>query len=126
MDFRSAMEAMQSGARVTRNEWLNDLYFIIVENEVRAYQKCIRLFQYTDDIMISDGWEVEREGNEFKFYDIVPFLKKGKCARLNSWPKDTYIFYYPTNMQLMLHEMSMLPYNPDFQAFVSDDWLVIE
>lgn len=125
MKFKEAMEAMQAGSKVTRRPWFKSAYFLLDGTDVKSYQPELKVFQYTEDIMISDGWQVIGEEGEFKFYDIIPYLQKGLMAKLKDW-KEAYIKYDPANKYLVLFNMAVFPYVPDFEAFTSEDWMVVE
>lgn len=124
MNFSEAMVALQDGKKVTRKPWLGSMYFKLEGKDVKSYQPTMDMYRYNEDIMISDGWEVEGEDGSFKFYDIVSFLQKGKKCKLSDW-KDMYIKYDSKGEYLLLHSMAIFPYFPDFNAFLADDWVVV-
>lgn len=125
MKFSEAMEALQKGSKVTRQEWLGSMYFMMIDTDVWSYQPKLSVYSYNEDIMVSDGWLVEGEEGSFKFYDIIDFLSKGKKAMLADWT-EAYIKYDANQKYLVYHSMDTFPYQPDFAAFMAQDWIVIE
>ena len=125
MKFNEAMEAMQNGAKVTRKPWFKSAYFVMEGKDVKSYQPVLKVFQYSEDIMVSDGWIVSGVEGELKFYDLIPYLQKGLSAHLKDW-KEAYIKYDPANKYLVLFSMDVFPYIPDFEAFTSEDWITVE
>jgi len=77
---------------------------------------------YNDDIMISDGWLVEGDENEYSFCEIIPFLQKGAKAKLKEWD-ETYIYLDRQAKQLVVHSMDHMPFIPDFESFTAVDWM---
>lgn len=124
MQFSEAMKFLKGGARVTRQEWIGTVYFVLEENNVNSYQPILNVYNYTDDIMISDGWLVEGQEGEFHFYDIIPFLSAGGKAKLKDW-KESFIYLDKTTSNIISHSMDVRPYVPNFQAFISQDWVVL-
>lgn len=125
MKFSEAMEALQKGSKVTRQQWLGSMYFLLDDKDVKSYQPKLVVYNYGEDIMVSDGWMIEGQEGEFKFYDIIDFLNKGKKAKLADW-KDGYIKYDATSKYLVYHSMDIFPYQPDFEAFMANDWIIIQ
>lgn len=124
MKFSEAMEAMQKGAKVTRLPYIKNIYFLLDGNKVKSFHPEIKVFSYTENIMISDGWIVIGEPGEFKFYDIIPFLQKGMIAKLKEWI-DSYIEYDHSNKCLILFAMEEFSYIPDFESFIAEDWIIV-
>lgn len=125
MKFSEAMEALQKGSKVTRQQWLGSIYFLVDGKDVKTYQPKLSIFNYDEDIMVSDGWKVEGVEGEFKFYEIIDYLNKGKKAKLSDW-KEAYIKYDANEKYLFHHVMDVFPYRPDFAAFMANDWIIIE
>ena len=125
MKFNEAMEALKEGKKVTRQQWLGSMYFLLDDNDVKSYQPKLSVYNYNEDIMVSDGWEVEGEEGTFFFYDIIDFLNKGKKAKLSDWD-NMYIHYDANAKYLTLYAMDVFPYQPDFAAFLATDWIIIE
>jgi len=122
MDFCQAMDKLKEGGKVTRNAWKGNVYFKVVDNEVRTYQPKLMPYIYNDDIMISDGWHVEGDENEYSFCEIIPFLQKGAKAKLKEWD-ETYIYLDRQAKQLVVHSMDHMPFIPDFESFTAVDWM---
>ncbi len=124
MKFNEAMECLQKGDKVTRTPWIGSVYFMLEENDVKAYQPRLGQFIYDEDIMISDGWSLgDVEGN-YRFYDIIPYLQSGASAKRNDW-KNSYIYLDKQTKSLVIHTMDVFPFVPDFAAFIAEDWVNI-
>ncbi|MCF1193181.1 DUF2829 domain-containing protein [Mangrovimonas sp. AS39] len=122
MKFCEAMEKLKAGSRVTREPWKGGVYFVMVAEDVKSFQPKLSPYIYNEDIMVSDGWMVEGDENEYKFCDIIPFLQQGKHARLKDW-NNMYIYLDRQNKMLVVHSMEVLPFVPDFDSFVAQDWI---
>lgn len=125
MKFNEAMEALKKGQKVTRQQMLGSMYFLMDGDDVKSYQPFLKVYTYDEDIMISDGWIVDGEKGTYSFADLIEFLLKGKTARLQDW-KEMYIKYEPSAQYLVLHAMDVFPYQPDFSFFTATDWMIIE
>jgi len=124
MNFCEAMDLLKSGARMTRTVWKGSLFFLLdKEGEgVSSYQPRFLDYTYDEDIMISTGWKVEGEDNEYTFCEIIPFLNEGKKARMSEWT-DAFIFVDKTTGKLVLHMMEAFPFVPGFESFMATDWI---
>jgi|SRR6185503_8350876 len=122
MKFNEAMELLQKGDRVTRQSWVGAIYFKIDGNDVKTYQPHAEIYAYNEDIMISDGWIIDGEEVEFKFYDIILFLQKGKKAWLKDW-SEKYIHYDQDSKAIVLNSMEPYSFIPPFDAFIAEDWI---
>lgn len=127
MRFNEAMEALQKGNKVTRQAWIGAIYFKMDGNDVKTYQPRVAIYAYNEDIMISDGWVVDGEEGEFKFYDIIPFLQKSKKAWLKDWiSQEMYIHYDQASAAIVLNSMETYAFIPAFDAFIALDWVVLQ
>jgi len=124
MKFNEAMDALQKGNKVTRQSWVGAIYFKMDGNDVKTYQPRAAIYAYNEDIMISDGWIVDGEEGEFKFYDIIPFLQKNKKAWLKDW-NEMYIHYDNDSKSIVLNSMEPYTFIPAFDAFIAQDWVVL-
>ncbi len=124
MKFCEAMDAMQGGAKVTRKPWAGSIYFQMKDAVVHAYQPKIIVYQYHEDIMLSDGWIVDGEEGEKKFCDIITPLTQGKTAKQKDW--NGFIYFDPNGKQLIFSCMEAFPYSPDFESFVATDWMTVQ
>lgn len=124
MKFSEAMIQLQAGYKVTRQSWIGSMYFVLEDKSVKSYQPKLSAYTYDEDIMISDGWIVEGKEEEFKFYDIIPYLQAGLKAKMKEW-KDSHIYYDNAKKFLVIHTMDVFPYVVDFTSFVAQDWVVL-
>jgi len=124
MKFNEAMDALQKGNKVTRQSWVGAIYFRMDGTDVKTYQPRAAVYAYNEDIMISDGWIVDGEKDEFKFYDIIPFLQKGKKAWLKDWV-EMYIHYDQQSAAIVLNSMEPYAFIPAYDAFIAQDWVVL-
>ncbi len=124
MKFCEAMDKLKSGAKVTREPWRQGVYFLIDGTDVKSFQPKLAPYVYNEDIMVSDGWIVESKIGEFKFCDIIEFLKKGYKAMLKDW-KETFIYLDQSTKMLVVNSMEVFPFIPQFDDFVAQDWVVI-
>jgi len=122
MNFCEAMDLLKNGAKVTRGVWKGSLFFSMEGEEVLAYQPRFLDYTYDESIMVSDGWQVEDESQEYTFCEIIPFLNDGKKARLAEW-KDSFIFLDRSSGKLVLHMMDSFPFVPEFESFMATDWV---
>lgn len=126
MKFCEAMELLKAGKKVTRTQWKGSIYFVTDEKgDVKSYQPHLVNYLYNEDIMISDGWLVEDEEQPMNFCDIIPYLQKGKRAKMTDW-NDSYIFLDPTTGHLVLFRMDVFDFIPGFEAFTAQDWMTVE
>lgn len=128
MLFSEAMKEVIKGARVTRRPWLGTMYFERDkdnQNDIVCFQSMLAAFHYDDSIMISNDWLIEGCNEPLYFYDIVNHLQSGKKATLSTWEKDTYIYYDSVNKYLVMHQMHAMPYIPDFDSFIANDWEIV-
>ncbi len=123
MTFSEAMELLKAGSKVTRNEWKNGLYFKMEKLIVKSYQPIIGHYQYTEDIMISDGWIADGETESKTFCEIIPELELGNKVRMKEWEQDYYIFMDGSN--IALHYMAQFSYHPCFADFQANDWIEV-
>lgn len=124
MNFCEAMIKLESGSKVTRNNWRDGLYFQKNKDHVQSYQPNIEPYLYTENIMISDGWKIQGDENEYKFCEIIPFLQKGAKAKMKNW-NEAYIFYDSETKGLVINKMVVFPYFPNFDDFLAQDWVEI-
>jgi hypothetical protein len=122
MNFCDAMELLKSGKKVTRMDWKDDLYFVMEQGKVLSYQPVIEQYQYTEDIMVSEGWIVEDEEDEKLFCEIIPYLQQIKKAWMKTWDTNFYIYLDP-EYGLILHKMCVFSFHPCFEDFKSEDWI---
>ncbi len=124
MKFNEAMENLQSGLKVTREAWKQDVYFKIEDKEVKSYQPKLMAYIYNEDIMISEGWFIEGMESEFKFSEIIDSLSKGNRAKLKDC-KDSYIYLDFDTKSLVCRSMEAFPFVLQFTDFMAEDWIVI-
>ena len=124
MNFNEAMKKLESGSKVTRQQWVGNVYFAMKGEDVKCYQPQLTAYSYDEDIMISDGWIIEDLEGEHKFYDIIDHLIKGKRAYRDTW-KEKYIFFDKESKILVVHSMAIFPYALDFVSFVASDWVEV-
>lgn len=122
MNFCEAMDVLKNGGKVTRSIWKGSLFFLMQGDKVISYQPRFLDYTYDEDIMISDGWLVEGDTQEYSFCEIIPFLNDGKRVRMADW-KDSFIFYDNASAKLVLHMMDSFPFVPGFDSFVATDWI---
>lgn len=125
MKFCEAMEMLIIGSKITRALWKNELYFSMDDNKVKTYQNTLKHYQYNEDIMVSDSWLVQGKEEEYKFYEIIPFLQQGKKAKIKDW-KDSYIHIDPMENVLILNLVEEIPYMPHVSDFIAEDWIVYD
>jgi len=129
MRFNEAVKAMKEGSKVTREQWKGSVYFQYVKSDngkvIHTFQPKLMVYAYDEDIMGSDGWQIEGIEGEFAFCDIIEFLKSQKKARLNNWDKDSFIQYDPQSAALVYFTMEPLTFTPTFDSFVAQDWIIV-
>lgn len=125
MDFKSAVEAMKNGKKVTRQQWAGSIYFIVKNNHVYSFQPVTEAFRYTEDIMLSEGWLTNGEDTVLSFVDLIPYLMKGFKAWRKDWVQK-YIIYSSNDRMLVQKGMQEISYNPSFDAFLANDWKEVE
>lgn len=125
MNFKDAILQLENGFKVTREQWVGSIYFILESENVKSYQPRVDRFGYDENIMISNNWFVDGLEGEFMFYDIIQYLLDGKKARQRDWPEEKYIFYGATDKALLLHSNVEFPYLPDFESFNATDWVTV-
>jgi hypothetical protein len=124
MKFSEAIEKLKSGAKVSRRLWGDGIYFFMKDKEIKSFQPRINLYQYDESIMISDGWIVEGNKEEFKFCDLIPLLQQGSRAKWKGW-EDMVMYLDPLDKVLVLESLYIFPFTPDFDSFTADDWVVL-
>lgn len=124
MKFSEAMEKLQAGNKVTREAWGQSVHFKMTGCEVKSYQPVIAPYIYDESIMVSDGWLVDDKPEEYKFYEIIPFLQLGSTAKLKDWT-DIFIYLDPSSKILVVHTSDSFPFLPDFESFIAQDWIVL-
>lgn len=122
MKFCEAMDKLKSGSKVTRQPWKGGVYFIMDGTDVKSMQPKLTPFIYSEDIMVSEGWQIVGNETELTFCEIIPYLLQGEQAKLKEWGS-TYIFLDAPNKMLVVHSMEIQPYIPDFGSFVAEDWI---
>ncbi len=125
MKFSEAMDKLKSGSKVTRHPWKDGVYFMMVNGEVKSFQPKLSPYIYNEDIMVSEGWIIEGKEDEYKFSEIIPFLLQHKKARLKEW-KETFIFFDSQTKSLVVHSMDTFPFLPDFESFITQDWIELQ
>jgi len=124
MKFCEAMDKLKEGSKITRHPWREGVYFLLKDGDVKSFQPKLSPYIYNEDIMVSDGWFVEGQQEEYEFCRIIPFLQQGLKARLKEW-ENTYIYFERQSGSLAVHSMDVLPYVPDFASFVAEDWIEV-
>lgn len=124
MKFCEAVDLLKSGSRISRQIWKDEIYFMKIGNEVESFQPRITPYQFNEDIMISEGWIVSGNMNEFTFCEIIPFLQHGAQAKLKDW-REMFIYLEPMSNMLVLHSMEIHPFVPDFESFIANDWIEV-
>jgi hypothetical protein len=122
MNFCEAMDLLKNGAKVTRSVWKGSLYFMMQGDVVMSYQPRYLDYTYDESIMVSDGWLIEGDTQEYTFCKIIPFLNDGKKAHMADW-KDSFIFLDKPTGKLVLHMMDSFPFVPEFESFTATDWI---
>lgn len=128
MNFSEAMEQLKSGKKLTRKPWEHSLYFVMNDKgEVESYQPKLTVYNYDEQIMLSEGWRVENmDLDEDKcFHEIVSFLQQGFRVRLKDWV-NSYIFFDKSAQVLVIQTMDIFPFSPNFENFIKEDWMVLE
>ncbi len=128
MKLKEAMIKMMDGNKVTRKPWIGSIYFIMNKetHKVESYKPHLVVFQFNEEIMISDGWKIDNSEDTYYFYDIIPFLQQGYKAWMKDWNEDSYIYYDESNKYLVILKMEYFSYMPDFESFTADDWVVLD
>jgi hypothetical protein len=124
MKFCEAMDKLKEGAKVTREPWKEGVYFLMQNEDVKSFQPKLVPYIYNEDIMISGGWLVDDNEEEYSFCNIIPFLQQGSKAKLSDW-KEMFIYLDRSTKSLVCHSMDAFPFTPQFSDFVSEDWMVI-
>lgn len=124
MKFGEAVIKLEDGFKVTRQPWVGSVYFLMIGDDVKSYQPKLSAYIYNEDIMVSDGWLIEDNKEEQKFYEIIPDLQAGKKAHMKDW-KERYIYLDQTLKGLAMHSMEMFPFSIDFGSFIAQDWVEI-
>ncbi len=122
MKFCEAMEALKNGSKVTREAWGKDIYFVMDDKDVKAYRPKLSAYLYNEDIMVSEGWMVGTEQEEFKFCDIIPCLRDGYEAKMKDWT-NMFIYLDQSTKSLVLHSMDIYQFSPQFEDFLATDWI---
>ena len=122
MKFCEAMDLLKAGKRMTRTVWKGSMYFLQQGEGVTSYQPRFMDYTYDEDIMLSTGWHIDGDENEYNFCEIVPFLTNGAKARMTDW-KDAFIYLDKTTGKLTLHMMEGFPFMPGFDSFTATDWI---
>lgn len=125
MNFKEAILQLENGYKVTREQWVGSIYFILENENVKSYQPRVDKFGYDENIMISNNWLVDEVEGVFMFYDIIQYLLDGKKARRRDWPEEKYIFYGTADKALLLHSNEEFPYLPSFESFNATDWVTV-
>ncbi len=124
MKFCEAMDKLKSGSKVTREPWKEGVYFKMDGADVKSYQPKLMAYIYNEDIMISGGWLVDDNPEEYKFCDIIEMLQKGSKAKLKDWT-ESFIYLDFATKSLVCHSMDAFPFNPQFSDFMAQDWMEI-
>ena len=119
-----AVEKLKLGSKVTRECWKDELYFSMYEGRIKSFRCMLNAFQYDEEIMISEDWNIDDDPKKYHFYEIIPFLQNGSKARLLDW-KNQYIYYDKNEKILIISSMNTIDFSPDFQSFTANDWIEI-
>ena len=125
MKFCEAMDKLKTGSKVTREPWRDGVYFLLDGKDVKSYQPKLSAYIYNEDIMVSDGWLVDDNPEEYRFCDIISYLQQGSKAKLKEW-KETFIYLDHSTKALVCHSMDAFPFTPQFNDFLAQDWMVLE
>jgi hypothetical protein len=125
MDFKDAMDALKKGKKVTRDPWSDWIYFQMDEKfQVKSFQPRLDAYVYNENTMISEGWLVIGEEKKFTFCEIIPFLLRGRKAKLSDW-EDCFIYLDKSTSSLILRTMDIFSFKPDFHSFCAQDWRIV-
>lgn len=125
MRFCEAMDALKAGNKVTRQIYADGLYFFMDGENVKSYQPVLKHYNYSEDIMVSDGWLANDDtSTEYSFCEIIPLLQSGSRAHLKSW-RDAYIYLDTSDHMLVIHSMDTFPFMPQFNDFAAEDWVIL-
>ncbi len=123
MDFKEAVEKLEEGKKIRRREWKDESLHIFMD---KCYREEYFPFNYTVDIMISQGWIIIGEEDTFCFSDIIKPLMEGNKVKLEEWPNDCFLEVYKGTKELFMRKISEVDFIPTFECFTSDDWMVME
>lgn len=125
MNFKEAMIAAQKGAKVTRQGWKGSLHFEMENDKLVSKQPVIETYPICEEVFLSDGWVLENDEKEsILFYDLIPFLQKGRRAKLKDWV-DSWIKYDVSSRCIVYEYRHNRPYFPPFEAFTATDWITV-
>ena len=127
MNFSDAIDHLKSGEKITRKSWDNKIWFEMSADELLSCQEHFELYQYDESIMISDGWSLlnSETEEEHSFSEIMDYLIRGFKAKLKEW-QDMYIYFCPTDRQLILSRHAYNCYTPIIDDFIAQDWIIKE
>lgn len=121
MKFSEAMDKLKEGAKVTRQPWIDSVYFFMDGSEVKSYTSKLAHFIYNEGIMVSEGWLVDGVEGEHKFCDIIDYLNRGFKVKWNEW-KEMHIYLDVPDKVLVVNTMELLSFTPQFSDFMAQDW----
>ena len=125
MKFCEAMELLKNGSKVTRVPWIDGVHFVMKDGMVKAFQPNLSHYLYDQSIMVSDGWIIIGEEGEHNFCEIIPFLMKGKWAKMKQWDS-AHIYFDFQNKKIIIRTMQEFTYLPEPESFLAEDWIEIE
>lgn len=123
MNFTEAMDKLKSGAKVSRLDW-KDMYFMMVGDEIKAFQYQLSHYLFNEEIMISEGWNILGDTELYTFCEITDFLRQGCSVKLKDWT-DKFIYLDRNTKILILSKLETFMFIPDFASFISTDWIEI-
>lgn len=125
MNFKTAMEALESGKKVTRKAW-KDIYYLIDGKEIKCYQPSLSPYSYNEEIMLSKEWLLNDGLTHYAFYEIIDFLRQGHTARMSDWSEGCYIYFDKELKVLVSSTIQPISFTPDFASFIAEDWMILE
>ncbi len=126
MNFKEAMEKLESGCKISRPTW-NKTYLQISNGALLSFEPSLTHFIYDNEIFFSKEWVIiNKDDSEIwdnRFTDIVPELQKGLRAKLCDWQNDHFISLDKGTNSLVYHCTIVSSFVPDFASLIAQDWI---
>lgn len=122
MNFKEALEKLNSGSKITRKSWNDKRFLSLKEDKIECSGPTFSSYSYDCTLYLSEGWLIDDDSKEHKFCDIIDALRKGSKAKLKPWA-DAYIFYDRNSKELVMHHLQNTNFVPDFESILSNDWI---
>lgn len=126
MKFCEAVEKLAKGSKITRQEWLGELFYSYDGVNVKSWQPQTEYYLYDANIMLSANWvDCDDASTAMTFCKMLQCLRDGKRVRMTDWDS-SYLTLDLATGRMLLHSLHEAPFIPTVDDFSAGDWVEVK